>query len=93
MRRNIIVEGQMFLNELIKKRRKTQGPPAGSWDRAKQVQSGEITGEMPPDFNGPGFTGAVSTTALPGTEGKVAIMAIRAALRQPLFHPGDETLS
>jgi hypothetical protein len=36
---------------------------------------------------------AEPTDALPGTPEKVAVMELRAKLRQELWHPGDATLS
>lgn len=42
-----------------------------------------------PDVYGGYKLDAAPTSAMPGTEGKIAVMAYRAALRVQLFHPGD----
>src|SRR5689334_19756437 len=44
------------------------------------------------DFNGATQLAAKATTALPGSDAKVAVLAERARLGLSLWHPGDATL-
>ncbi len=44
---------------------------------------------IPEDANFDGFAPQFPTAALPGTEGKIQVMAERYARRERLFHPGD----
>jgi hypothetical protein len=43
----------------------------------------------PEDFMGPGWPTTLPTSATPGSEAKIAVLAARYARRESLFHPGD----
>jgi hypothetical protein len=60
-----------------------------SWDAALAVRAGIIKGPFPEDFNGTGFDPTAPTTARPGTEEKIRVLAARYARRERLFHPRD----
>ncbi len=60
-----------------------------SWDVVVAINEGRLHCEYPEDFNGPGNPPSDPTTAPPGSDAKIAVMAARYKRRQRLFHPVD----